>query len=419
MSILGSNRAYTQSDVVYGETSNPQYIQAITDLRTEFSNLSESDWAQNLYWNWLYTLMPLLYQKGEGFPFFTQTLAWADKELMTALASWAQLRHDTILYAKQSSSPCGIPPGPPRSYVEPNPHLYGRLLSLVRFTQEGLQGFNLLSDEYTKKLQLFDTLLQFMLDISIKELENRPLSQKEYEDIFCFGKVMQHLVSHAKDPNQPWDVSADDMAIVADVHTDSNSDQCLEEGVGYPLEVFVVVNEGGFVRLTRGAIFSYYEFKQPIARRLTDETWRQMLVDQRAPDMTEWTASFFDLTREPPTLFDMSPDNLYNGEFTSISSAPIPSGIGSIRLHQNVPNPFNPQTTIRFDLEKGSHVSLSIYDLMGRRIRTLAQGIYSAGSHSVQWDGRDDRGMASPSGLYLVRLESGAKHQVKKMYLIR
>lgn len=419
MTILGSDRAYQHSDIVYGETANPQYVQAISDLRTEFSNLDVHDWAQNLYWNWLYTLMPLLSEKGEGYPVFMQTLAWADKELMTALASWTQLRHDTILYAKQSSSPCCIPPGPPRSYVEPNPHLYARLLSLVRFTHDGLSGFNLLSQTFTEKLQLFDTLLSFLLDISIKELENRPLTQKEYEDIYCFGKVMQHLVSSAKDPSKPWDVSADDMAIIADVHTDSNSDQCLEEGVGYPLEIFVIVNEGGFIRLTRGAIFSYYEFKQPIAQRLTDEAWREMLADKQAPDMPEWTASFFDLTREPPTLFDGSPDNLYSGEFTQVAPQTAPSRIRHIHLYQNVPNPFNPQTTIRFDLREGGHIVLAVYDLMGRRVRTLAQGLYTSGSHLVQWDGRNDRGQAASSGLYLVRLESEGQSQVKKMYLIR
>ena len=127
MAILGSDRAYDLLDSLYEQTAYPNYAERIDRFQTEFRALSPAEWAQNLYWNWLYSLMPLLYEKGDGYPHFMQTIAWLDKELMTALASWAELRHDTILYAKQSMTPCKIAPGPPKSYVEPNPHLYARL----------------------------------------------------------------------------------------------------------------------------------------------------------------------------------------------------------------------------------------------------------------------------------------------------
>ena len=77
-----------------------------------------ADWAQNLYWNWLYTLLPLLEPKGEGWPVFMQNQAWTDKSLNTALGSWAELRHDTILYAKQSETEKSIPPVPPVESTE-------------------------------------------------------------------------------------------------------------------------------------------------------------------------------------------------------------------------------------------------------------------------------------------------------------
>jgi hypothetical protein len=110
------------------------------------------------------------------------------------------------------------------------------------------------------------------------------------------------------------------MAVVADVHTDTNSRQCLEEGVGYPLEIFVIVNEGGHIRLTRGAMFSYYEFTQPIANRLTDEAWRELLTGDSPPPMPEWVASLMDTKAPAPSFVPDSPASLYNKEFTAVES---------------------------------------------------------------------------------------------------
>jgi len=411
MAILGSDRAYTLLDSLYEETSYQNYAEKIADFKAEFTELSPSEWAQNLYWNWLYCLMPLLYEKGEGYPFFMQTTAWADRELLTALASWAELRHDTILYAKQSGTPMNLPPGPPRSYVEPNPHLYARLASLVRYTREGLDSFQLLLPGYEEKLNLFENLLLFLRNISIKELENIPLSDAEYEDIYCFGKVMENLVTVNEE--------ADDMAVIADVHTDSNTDQCLEEGVGYPLEIFVIINEGGIPRITRGAIFSYYEFIQPITYRLTDEAWRDLLTGDSPPILPEWTNSFMDISELQPTFSHFSPESRYNKEFTPVKSPKTNTVPKKIKLHQNYPNPFNPETTIRFDLPKQAHVKITIYNVLGQRIRKLFSGAKPTGMHAIQWDGRDDSGRAVSSGLYIYEIHVNDFIQAKHMFLLR
>ena len=82
------------------------------------------------------------------------------------------------------------------------------------------------------------------------------------------------------------------MAVIADVHTDSNSGQVLEEAVGKPYELYVIVPIEGILTLVQGAAFSYYEFKQPMADRLTDEAWQSMLSSGRAPQPPEWTKSF-------------------------------------------------------------------------------------------------------------------------------
>jgi len=89
-------------------------------------------------------------------------------------------------------------------------------------------------------------------------------------------------------------------------------------------------------------------------------------------------------------------------------------------LAQNVPNPFNPSTTIRFSLRQRSKVTLSVYDVRGRRVRTLVRGVRTAGvEHVVAWDGRDDAGAAVSSGVYFYRLVAGSFTQTRKMLLLK
>jgi hypothetical protein len=92
---------------------------------------------------------------------------------------------------------------------------------------------------------------------------------------------------------------------------------------------------------------------------------------------------------------------------------------GRFRLYPNYPNPFNPSTTIRFDLPKAGHVRLSIYNLLGQEIRVLADEKRTAGSHEVRWDGKDGRGNAVSAGVYLYRLEAAPDRTTGKLVLMK
>ncbi len=92
---------------------------------------------------------------------------------------------------------------------------------------------------------------------------------------------------------------------------------------------------------------------------------------------------------------------------------------GVFRLEANRPNPFNPLTTIAFDLPVRSQVRLEVFDVAGRRVKSLLSGWRDAGRHEVSWNGTDDRGAEAGSGVYFYRLESGSKRSVKKMTLVR
>ena len=98
MDLLGSARARAilQAD---GDTGYRDYETQRQMLADQFAAFSTADWNRNLYWGWLYALQPLLAPVANGYPTFMQTDAWTDRSLHAALASWTELRHDTILYA--------------------------------------------------------------------------------------------------------------------------------------------------------------------------------------------------------------------------------------------------------------------------------------------------------------------------------
>jgi hypothetical protein len=88
--------------------------------------------------------------------------------------------------------------------------------------------------------------------------------------------------------------------------------------------------------------------------------------------------------------------------------------IADFRLYQNYPNPFNPATIIAFHLPSEQHVSLRIFDLLGREVRVLADGVLSAGDHRFQFDGSQ-----FSSGVYIYRVVAGNHVESKKMQLVK
>jgi hypothetical protein len=88
-------------------------------------------------------------------------------------------------------------------------------------------------------------------------------------------------------------------------------------------------------------------------------------------------------------------------------------------LAQNNPNPFNPRTTIGFDISSPSHARLEIFSASGRLVRTLVDAVRPAGSHQVVWDGRDDAGRSVGSGIYFYRLRAGTFSESRRMTILK
>ncbi len=293
MAVLG-NEIAEDFLIKDGDVEYDRYEAQYGKLRAEFSNINESTWESNLYWGWLYALDSLNENfTASNYPTYMRNRGYLAEKLNTNLGSWTELRHDTILYAKQSYSPtCGM--SYPVGYVEPIPNLYSRLKDLTSSTKKNLQDFNVISQNTADDLDAFAELLEKLQDFSERELKNVPLNASEYEFIMYFGSRLEVLLE-----NVPED--AGDSRLVADVHTDPNTDpkdgvsgKVLEEAVG-EFDLIVVIwndtaNDGNAtLRASLGPIFSYYEFKQPMAERLTDEEWRLILENGTdVPEKFNW-----------------------------------------------------------------------------------------------------------------------------------
>lgn len=288
MHILGSDRAKHHLENM-NDSKYKDYDTQVALLKKEFDSFSLEDWNRNLYWSWLYSLKSLLGEYGTGYPTFMQTEAWHDKELTTSLASWTELRHDTILYAKQSYTARETSAVPPMEeetvtgYVEPVPEFYNRLLALTRMTNKGLEEMNVLDDGSRYRLQNLERILERLITISEKELNGENLTKDDYNFIKDFGDELNSTIYSVEE-------NAKKTTIIADVHTEGNTGKVLEEGVGYvDLIVVAYISSDGKIFLSVGPVMTYYEFKHPMNDRLTDEKWRE-LIGSNPPAPSEWTS---------------------------------------------------------------------------------------------------------------------------------
>jgi len=279
MAVLGFDAAY-EILKKSGDTEYRNYEEIISSLRKNFSKLPESEWRKNLYWRYLDAIRTLAKIPAGKIPKFMRSALWRIKALITALGAWAELRHDTILYAKQSYTPMAkaMPPMPvqkernPRGYVEPYPELYRKIDKTMAQLAKKLDSFGIDVSPIPEKIKQFREELKFLAAVSDSELAGKPLSEGTYNHLRYLGSGMRSIVDFERgipNPEEKCD-------IIADVHTVQFKRQVLEEGIGAPFDIYVIVGEGEDARVCHGVIFSYYEFKWDMADRLTDEKWRKM-----------------------------------------------------------------------------------------------------------------------------------------------
>ncbi|OGF60072.1 MAG: hypothetical protein A2Y62_19640 [Candidatus Fischerbacteria bacterium RBG_13_37_8] len=314
MSAMGSKRA-DELMAVQNMSTYCDYTEKIKEMKKHVKSYDQGKWAENLYNTWLWMIQPVLFEKPKGYPNWMRTQMWQNKELITSLASWAQLRHDTILYVKQSYTravmmlkPTSAMPEPMESkyygYVEPNPELYARAHFIVQYLLQGLEEQGVMTESVKNSLEQSKEMMLRLQQISEKELEGELLSEDDYNYIEnidkTFNRIIEDLASALKiegeKPSGPTNTHTnlegkDDAfkaTIIADVHTETNTKKVLEVGTGKIDWVIIShASKDGRVGIAVGPMFSYYEFPHPMDDRLTDEKWRKLL-DEKLPSRPPW-----------------------------------------------------------------------------------------------------------------------------------
>lgn len=256
------------------------YSENMEKLRKSLSEENSTLWSASLYANWLNTLRPLLTVKGEGYPVFMQSDEWSKKNLECFAGSFTELKHDTILYAKQVIAEMGggYDEEPDyRGYVEPEPLVYARFVNLTDLTRQGLKEYGMLSSDAEENLSRLSQIAGQLLEISQKELRDEVLTDDEYEFIAAYGGNIEHFwYESIKDDGGEISAQTYPAAVVADIATDPNG-QVLEVATDDPSIIYVVVKVDGKIKIATGSVYSFYQFAWPLEDRLTDTKWRQMI----------------------------------------------------------------------------------------------------------------------------------------------
>jgi len=299
-SAMGSAVAYDLTKQA-GATQYENYDTQMKALRAQVDSLTIEQWQQNTYSAWLWTLQPLLKRDAKTYPPLMQTRAWLLKDISTALASYTELKHDTVLYAKQPDAfGGGGAPLYSYGYVEPNPQVFERLSLVANATYDGLMTrlyptydsaglieAPTLSTDLAELGKFARQSASFAL-MAQKELAGQPLTDEDYYAIQFFGQSINErlrILNPSKDPLKP-------VALVTDIASNPSAGMVLQEGVGGLDYIYVVIPGPKGLQLARGAILSYYEFVGPVNSRLTDEEWRQRYSEGKLPPRPDWVKAY-------------------------------------------------------------------------------------------------------------------------------
>ena len=310
MAAFGNELATRLLAVPGGELVHWHYAANLAALTDVIAAWSPAHWRDNLYDQWLDALRSLNHLPAGKVPEVMKRDVWDVKTLQTQLASWAQLRHDTILYAKQSYT-ASVGCLYPRGFVEPYPAFYAKLQTFATTAAKRLGALgpsfgSAQVDSYVKYFEGFATTMGKLEGMADKELAGKKLSASE--DEFLGNTIEQHMTGGGYAPTPDWNgwyidliyagfIGNDTKAVewkptIADVHTDPDAGQVLEVGTGNVDFLVAAIDNDGDKAIHVGPSFSYYELLQPAANRLTDEQWTENLASDKAPPRPSWVTPF-------------------------------------------------------------------------------------------------------------------------------
>jgi hypothetical protein len=310
MAALGNDEA---TRLLEPDLTEFKYGSNLLAARRVVDAMKPEDWQASAYNQWLAAIRTLDDPPASKthFPEVMQREAWQRKQLRTSLASWAELRHDTILYAKQSYTSfyaCEYPKG----YVEPYPAFFARLGELTKTLSERIAKADVPATDPKRAARLvgqreaqskffahFASVMARLETMARKELRGQPFTREETEFLQKTIDRQGGGGSGGPPTYTGWYPSliygstpAAGEPIVSDVHSDPTKGQVLQVATGDVQFLVVAIDNGPHRAAYVGPTYSYYEFTGPIERRMTDEEWRMKVAKKEIPKPPGFTGMF-------------------------------------------------------------------------------------------------------------------------------
>jgi len=432
MFALGNSAA---GQLLQDEISNYDYGANLAALRYLIDSYGTDFWQQSFYNLWLNSIRALNPPTDRSsLPAFMKTAGFWQEKLNTQLASWAELRHDNLLYAKQSYS-AGNTCSFPYTYIEPFTLFYSNLKALAETAANDFSKLNISNSGFMQNvIYYFNNLGQIadtLYTITTKELNSTPFTRDEINFLqhtfsppfdACGGPSVSFLGWYNTLYYEIQDVNVyKNDYIVADIHTAPID--CMGNPLGWIKHVGTgQVNLGVFMaplpnnQMTAfvGPVSSYYEYTSTNFLRLTDQEWQDSALSSalRPSWVNGYLADNKGASRGPGA-------SLITGIKNGGGQQNFPDTYLTVKAY---PNPFNPSTILSINIpEKYSNslVQLSIYDIQGRLIKRIINKNLSSGDYLYKWDGKNENGLSVSSGVYITNLRVEDRMISTKIMLLK
>jgi hypothetical protein len=436
LDVLFSLGNSASAQLLIDELNQYHYSTNLAALRYLIDHYDPGFWESSIYNYWLNSIRKLNPPEDRSdLPAFMKTAAYWQEKMNTQLSSWTELRHDNLLYAKQSYTG-GTVCSYPFSFVEPFPEFYSNLKILCLEAVDYFNGLNF-PDPNRKAMIInyfnrFEGIADTLQTICEKELTGIQFSLEEIS--FLHGMIYETgqsgnildgwypalFYDDAFSGLNGYEGLMESNHIVADIHTTPTDCGGGEIGaishVGTgPVNLGIFITENNLGELTAfvGPVMSYYEYRTFDFLRLTDD---------------EWASTYLQSALRPDWV------NIYLADTLGESRGSGPVLITSVEkdddevipqsqiLLNNYPNPFNPYTIISFSVPynlTNSFVELKIYDVNGSLVKTLVQENLPAGNYLTKWNGDNANRSKVSSGVYIYSIRVGERSVNKKMLLMK
>lgn len=426
------------------EIDEYRYAGNLAALRLLTESLDTLYWNTSVYSSWLAAIRAVSPPRDRSaLPRFMQTTAWWQKALNTQLGSWAELRHDFLLYAKQSYTG-GLGCFYPSGYVEPQPEVFDRISTAAQLLEsvilqavpEEEPNRNYRAQEMLRVLRNTTRVQGILAQIARKELASEPLTADEetfikswivLEQSGCVMAYNGHYQSLFYGVGAETGQQGTDF-VVADVHTQptdemgNNVGRVLHVGTGHVNVMIVVAEDPSDKCLTSyvGPVGSYYEHATEGFTRLTDEEWSALTKEHAAAKKTlqrpSWTNVYLANANGQASSSDVPTLDVVMVSVGEESTAN--SSIDKLHLSPN-PTPADMLVSFVVPSTMQQPADIRVVDASGSVIAVLGNHVQTEGTYYLRWNGRNTQGDLVPSATYFVVAESATGVVVKKAVVIR